>query len=90
VSSTTARSYSRSRRRPGSRISFPTGSACASGVPLTVVAGAENRDTWLGAAASWLVEGTGADRVELPGGQVGFVTHPEQLVALAGGIGGRR
>ena len=47
----------------------------ASGVPLTV-AGAENRDTWYGAAAAWLAEGTGADLVELPGGHGGFVSHP--------------
>jgi hypothetical protein len=38
----------------------------ASGVPLTVVAGADNRDTWFGAATTWLTEGTGFDRVELP------------------------
>jgi pimeloyl-ACP methyl ester carboxylesterase len=60
----------------------------ASGVPLTVVAGAENRDTWFGAAASWLVEGTGADRAELPGGHVGFVTHPEAFIALVARVVG--
>lgn len=60
----------------------------ASGVPLTVVAGADNRDTWFGAAARWLAEGTGADQVELPGGHVGFVTHPEQFIALVRRIGG--
>jgi pimeloyl-ACP methyl ester carboxylesterase len=54
----------------------------AAGVPLTVVAGRENRDTWFGAAAAWLAEGTGADRAELPGGHVGFVTHPEEFVEL--------
>jgi pimeloyl-ACP methyl ester carboxylesterase len=54
----------------------------ASGVPLTVVAGADNPHTWFGAAAAWLAEGTGADRVELPGGHVGFVTHPQAFVAL--------
>ena len=43
----------------------------ASGVPLTVAVGAENRDTWYGAAATWLAEGTGAELVELPGGLVG-------------------
>ena len=43
----------------------------ASGVPLTVAVGAENRDTWYGAAAAWLAEGTGADLVELPGGHGG-------------------
>jgi hypothetical protein len=42
----------------------------ASGVPLTVVAGEQNRDTWMGAAAR-LAEGTGADLVELPGGHGG-------------------
>jgi pimeloyl-ACP methyl ester carboxylesterase len=52
----------------------------ASGVPLTVVAGAENRESWFGAAASWLAEGTAADHVELPGGHVGFITHSEQFV----------
>lgn len=54
----------------------------ASGVPLTVVVGKENRDTWFGAAASWLVEGTGAERVELPGGHVGYLTHPTEFVEL--------
>jgi hypothetical protein len=43
----------------------------ASRVPLTVVAGEQNRDTPLGAAAAWLAEGTGADLVELPGGHGG-------------------
>jgi hypothetical protein len=51
-------------------------------VPLTVVAGEQSRDTWFGAAAAWLAEGTGADRVELPGGDVGFVTHPQAFVDL--------
>jgi hypothetical protein len=54
----------------------------ASGVPLTVVVGAENRDSWFGAAAAWLVEGTGADRMELPGRHAGFWSHPEQFVEL--------
>lgn len=54
----------------------------ASGVPLTVVTGEENRDSWFGAAASWLAEGTGAARAELPGGHVGFVTHPEPFTDL--------
>jgi hypothetical protein len=54
----------------------------ASGVPLTVVAGAHSCDTWLGAGAAWLAEGTGADRVELPGGHVGFVSRPRELIAL--------
>ena len=53
----------------------------ASGVPLTVAVGAENRDTWYGAAAAWLAEGTGADLVELPGGHGGFVSHQE-FIAL--------
>jgi pimeloyl-ACP methyl ester carboxylesterase len=54
----------------------------ASGVPLTVVVGAENRDTWYGAAATWLAEGTGAELVELPGGHGGFVSHPQEFLAL--------
>lgn len=53
-----------------------------SGVPLTVVLGGDNRDTWYGAAARWLVEGTGASIVELPGGHGGFVTHPDEFAAL--------
>jgi hypothetical protein len=39
----------------------------ASGVPLTVLVGEQNRDTWFGTAAAWLAEGTGADLVEMPG-----------------------
>lgn len=54
----------------------------ASEVPLTVVVGKENRDTWFGAAASWLAEGTGADSVELPGGHVGYLTHPKEFVEM--------
>jgi pimeloyl-ACP methyl ester carboxylesterase len=54
----------------------------ASGVPLTVAVGAENRDTWFGAASRWLAEGTGAELVELPGGHVGYLTHPEAFVEL--------
>jgi pimeloyl-ACP methyl ester carboxylesterase len=54
----------------------------ASGVPLTVAVGAENRDTWMGAAAAWLAEGTGADLVELPGGHGGFVSHPQEFIEL--------
>ena len=57
----------------------------ASGVPLAVVTGVENRDTWFGAAAAWLAEGTGADRVEVPGGHVAFITHPEAFAALVRG-----
>jgi pimeloyl-ACP methyl ester carboxylesterase len=57
----------------------------ASGVPLTVVSGEQSRDTWFGAAAAWLAEGTGADRVELPGGHVGFVTDPQAFVDLVRG-----
>jgi acetyltransferase/esterase len=47
-----------------------------------VAVGAENRDTWYGAAAAWLAEGTGADLVELPGGHGGFVSHPQEFLAL--------
>ena len=54
----------------------------AAGVPLTIVTGADNRDTWFDSAAAWLAEGTGADRVEVPGGHVAYVTHPEAFVAL--------
>jgi pimeloyl-ACP methyl ester carboxylesterase len=54
----------------------------ASGVPLTVVAGERNRDTWYGAAAAWLAEGTGADLIELPGGHGGFVSHPQEFIEL--------
>jgi pimeloyl-ACP methyl ester carboxylesterase len=54
----------------------------ASGVPLTVVAGEQNRDTWMGVAAARLAEGTGADLVELPGGHGGFVSHPQEFIAL--------
>ena len=58
----------------------------ASGVPLTVVVGAENRETWYGAAAAWLAEGTGAELVELPGGHGGLFTHSQALVELVGGL----
>jgi pimeloyl-ACP methyl ester carboxylesterase len=54
----------------------------ASGVPLTVVAGEQSRDTWLGAAAARLAVGTGADLVELPGGHGGFVSHPKEFIEL--------
>jgi pimeloyl-ACP methyl ester carboxylesterase len=53
-----------------------------SGVPLTVAVGEDNREGWYGAAARWLVEGTGAGLVEMPGGHAGFETHKEELVAL--------
>jgi acetyltransferase/esterase len=61
----------------------------ASGVPLTVVVGADNRDTWFGAASAWLADGTGAELVELPGGHVGFLTHPEAFVELVRRVAGR-
>ena len=55
----------------------------ASGVPLTVVVvGAENRDSWFGAAVAWLAEGTGAERMELPGRHAGFWSHLEQFIEL--------
>lgn len=54
----------------------------ASGVPLSVVVGKENRETWFGAAAAWLAEGTGADRVEFPGGHAGFIAHAREFVEL--------
>ena len=59
----------------------------ASGVPLTVVVGVDNFDGWYGAAARWLVEGTGASLLVLPGGHGGFATHPEELVALVRRVG---
>jgi pimeloyl-ACP methyl ester carboxylesterase len=61
----------------------------ASDVPLTVVVGEDNKDTWYGAAAHWLVEGTGATLVELPGGHGGFVTNQDEFVALVSRIGRR-
>lgn len=54
----------------------------ATGVPLTIVTGLDNRGTWFDSAAAWLAEGTGATRVEVPGGHVAYVTHPEAFVAL--------
>jgi pimeloyl-ACP methyl ester carboxylesterase len=54
----------------------------ASGVPLTVVVGEGNRDTWFEAAAAWLAEGTEAERHELPGRHAGFWSHPEEFVEL--------
>ena len=54
----------------------------ASGVPLTVVVGADNRETWLGAASAWLVAQTAAQRHDLPGGHAGFDTHPDEFIAL--------
>lgn len=54
----------------------------ASGVPLTVVVGKDNRDTWFGAAAAWLTVGTEANLAELPGGHVGYLTHPKEFVEL--------
>jgi pimeloyl-ACP methyl ester carboxylesterase len=60
----------------------------ASGVPLTVAVGADNRDTWFGAASAWLAGGTGAKLVELPGGHVGFLTHPEPFVELVRRVAG--
>lgn len=59
----------------------------ASAVPLTVVVGEDNRDGWYGAAADWLVEGTGAGLVELPGGHGGFVTNQDEFVALVRRVG---
>jgi pimeloyl-ACP methyl ester carboxylesterase len=53
----------------------------ASGVPLTVLIGADNRDTWFGAAAAWLTEYAGVAYAELPGGHGGFATHPTEFVA---------
>lgn len=58
-----------------------------SGVPLTVVLGEDNRDTWYAAATRWLAEGTGASTVELPGGHGGFVTNPHEFVELLRRIG---
>jgi pimeloyl-ACP methyl ester carboxylesterase len=52
----------------------------ASGVPLTVVIGEDNRDNWYGDAARWLADGAGL--VEMPGGHGGYVTNQEELVGL--------
>jgi hypothetical protein len=57
-----------------------------SGVPLTVVVSAENRGAWYEAAATWLAEGAAADLVELPGGHVGFISHPKEFVELVRAI----
>lgn len=54
----------------------------ATGVPLTIVTGVDNRDTWFHSAAAWLAEGTGADRAEVPGGHVAYVAHPEAFAGL--------
>ena len=54
----------------------------ASGVPLTVALGEESRAGWFGAAAAWLVDRTGAELAELPGGHAGFDTHPSAFVGL--------
>jgi pimeloyl-ACP methyl ester carboxylesterase len=59
----------------------------ASGVPLTVVVGEDNRDCWYGDAARWLVEGAGARLVEMPGGHGGFETHREEFVVLVRRVG---
>ena len=61
----------------------------ASGVPLTVVVGSDNRDTWYGDAARWLAEGTGADLVEHPGGHAGVFTHSEAFIALVRTVAGQ-
>jgi hypothetical protein len=61
----------------------------ASGVPLTVAVGADNRDNWYGAASAWLAEGTGAELVELPGGHAGLLTHPEAFADLVRAIARR-
>jgi pimeloyl-ACP methyl ester carboxylesterase len=53
----------------------------AAGVPLTVVTGVEDRGRWYEAAAAWLADGTGAERAELPGGHVGYASHPAEFVA---------
>jgi pimeloyl-ACP methyl ester carboxylesterase len=58
-----------------------------SGVPMTVIVGQDNRDNWYGDAAHWLVEGSDADLVELPGGHGGFETHKEDFVKLVRRIG---
>jgi pimeloyl-ACP methyl ester carboxylesterase len=52
----------------------------AAGVPLTVVTGEEDRGTWFETAAAWLADGTGADRMEVPGGHVGYDSHPKEFV----------
>jgi len=59
----------------------------ASGVPLTVMVGEDNADGLFGAASRWLVEGTGADLIEMPGGHGGFETHQTEFVATVRRIG---
>ena len=61
----------------------------ASCVPLTVVVGEDNLASWYGAAARWLVDGTDARLVQMPGGHAGFESHREDFVALVRGIAGR-
>lgn len=58
-----------------------------SGVPVTVVTGADNRHTWFGAAAAWLAEGTGAGRVELPGGHGALQGHVVDVLGMVRGAG---
>lgn len=53
----------------------------ASGVPLTVLLGSENRDTWYGKAAAWLAEAIAAEVVETPGGHASMHTHPAEFAA---------
>jgi pimeloyl-ACP methyl ester carboxylesterase len=50
------------------------------GVPVTVLLGTENLETWLGGAGGWLARETGANLVEVAGGHGGFVTHPTEFV----------
>ena len=59
----------------------------ASGVPLTVMVGEDNSDGLFGAASRWLVEGTDADLIEMPGGHGGFETHQTEFVATVRRIG---
>lgn len=58
----------------------------ASGVPLTLIVGEENRGTWFDEAATWLIGGTGANRVELPGGHAGFLSQLEAFAGLVSRI----
>jgi hypothetical protein len=54
----------------------------SSDVPLTVDVGEDNRECWYADAARWLVEGSGAELMEMPGGQGGLETHGEEFIAF--------
>ncbi|HEY9376706.1 MAG TPA: alpha/beta hydrolase [Jiangellaceae bacterium] len=53
----------------------------SSGVPLTVLLGSDDRDTWYGKAATWLAAQLGTNVVETPGGHAAMWTHPVEFAA---------